>query len=129
MEQAGRLLARMRLPGVTLTAEQLLRAAWPQAVGKRIAARARPRGLAGSVLVVEVDDHVWQRQLTFLSGQILARLRQILGQEVATKIEFRLSTPRRLPQRAMTAAGDEAESIADAGLRMVYRASRKKTLA
>jgi len=129
MERAGRLLARMRLPGVNLTAEQLARAAWPQAVGKRIAAHARPRVLAGSVLIVEVDDEEWQRQLSFLSSQILARLNQILGRELAGRIEFRPGAPRRMPQRAATAFGHEGKAIADAGMRMAYRSSRRKASA
>jgi len=129
MERAGRLLAGMRLPGVSLAPEELVRAAWPVAVGKRIAGHARAGGLAGSVLIVEVDDEVWQRQLTILAGQILGRLRRVLGGDLISRVEFRLRPLRRLPQRATTASGDEAEAIPDAGLRMAYRASRRKASA
>ncbi len=129
MERAGRLLTEMRLPGVRLTPEEIVRAAWPQAVGKRIAGHARAGPLAGSLLIVEVDDEVWRRQLTFLTGQILERLKQVLGRELVSRIDFRLSTPRRMPQRATTASGDEADTIPDAGLRMAYRASRRKASA
>jgi predicted nucleic acid-binding Zn ribbon protein len=129
MDRVGKLLSSMRLPGVSLSPEQLVGAAWPQAVGKRIAGRARAAALAGSTLIVEVDDEIWQRQLTALAGQILGRLRQVLGREIVTRLEFRLETPRRLPQRAATAVGDDAEAIADAGLRMAYRSSRRKSRA
>lgn len=129
MERVGRLLARLRLPGVSLTPEEAVRAAWPQAVGKRIAGHARAGVLAGSLLIVEVDDEEWQRQLTFLGDQILARLNQVLGGQMASRIQFRLSIPKRMPQRATTACGDEAEAIPDAGLRMAYRLSRRKTSA
>jgi len=129
MERAGRLLAGMRLPGVRVAPEELVRAAWPLAVGKRIAGRARAAALAGSTLIVEADDEIWQRQLSTLSGQILARLKQVLGQELVTRLEFRLATPRRPLRRATTASGDEAETIPDAGLRIAYRASRRKAQA
>jgi len=129
MERAGKLLAGMRLPGVNLAPEELVRAAWPAAVGKRIAGRARAATLLGSTLVVEVDDEIWRRQLTTLIGQILGRLRQVLGRDLVTRIDFRLSAPRRLPYRATTFSGDEAETIPDAGLRMTYRASRRKASA
>jgi len=126
MERAGRLLAGMRLPGVSLTPQEIIQAAWPQAVGKRIAGRTRAAALAGSTLVVEVDDEIWRRQLITLTGQILGRLRQALGRDLVARIDFRLAAPRRLPQRAATLSGDEAEAILDAGLRMTYRASRRK---
>lgn len=128
MERAARLLAGMRLRGVSLSPEEVVRSAWPQAVGKRIAGRARATTLAASALIVEVDDEIWQRQLTTLSAQILGRLKQVLGREIVTRLDFRLATPRRLPQRASTASGDEAEAIPDAGLRMAYRSSRSKAL-
>ncbi len=108
----------------------LIAARWlHDAVGKRIAGHARAGPLAGSLLIVEVDDEVWRRQLTFLTGQILERLKQVLGRELVSRIDFRLSTPRRMPQRATTASGDEADTIPDAGLRMAYRASRRKASA
>ena len=129
MERAGKLLAGMRLPGVDLAPEELVRAAWPAAVGRRIAGRARAAALSGHTLVVEVDDEIWQRQLTTLTGQILGRLRQVLGRDWVARIDFRLAARRRLPQRAATVCGDEAEAIPDAGLRMSYRASRKKASA
>lgn len=129
MERAGRLLAGMRLPGVKLTPQEYVCAAWPLAVGKRIAGHARAASLAGEVLAVEVDDEVWQRQLASLAGPILGRLRQVLGTDLVKRVEFRLRAPRRLPQRATTAAGDDAEAIPDAGLRMAYRVSRKKASA
>lgn len=129
MERAGSLLARLRLAGVELSLEERIQGAWVQAVGKRIAGHARAGALAGSLLIVEVDDEVWQRQLSFLGDQILARLNQTLGGQMVSRIQFRLSLPRRMPQRATTACGDEAEAIADAGLRMAYRLSRRKTSA
>lgn len=131
MERAGRLLAGMRLPGGCLSPGELVRAAWPQAVGKRIASRARAVALAGETLIVEVDDEIWQGQLSTLRRQILEKLGQVLGRVIVTQIEFRLSVPvpRRLPQRASTASGDEAERIQDPSLRMAYKSSRRRARA
>jgi len=129
MERAGRLLAGMRLPGVSLTPDEVVRAAWPVAVGKRIALRAQAAVLAGSTLIVEVDDEIWRRQLTTLAGQIMGRLRKVVGRDLVHRIEFRQGLPRRPVQRAATLCGDEAEAIPDSGLRMAYRASRRKAQA
>jgi hypothetical protein len=48
------------------------------------------------------------------------------------ELEFRVVPPRRGPQRAASAAGgvaDEAERIADPGLRRLYRIDRTKARA
>jgi hypothetical protein len=129
VERSAKLIAGMRLPGGALPPGELVRAAWPQAVGKRIASRARATGLAGETLIVEVDDEIWQGQLSTLRGQILEKLSQVLGRVIVTQIEFRLSVPRRLPQRASTASGDEAERIQDPSLRMAYKSSRRRARA
>lgn len=131
MDRAGKLIARMRVPGGGLSPEDLARAAWPQAVGKKIASHALAVSLARSCLVVEVEDPVWRGQLARLEGQILARLREILGPELVTRIDFRLRIPRRLPQPAgqRQAATDEADGIADPVLRHLYKSSRRKSSA
>ena len=86
-----------------------------------------------SRLVVEVEDHIWQRQLFTLTPQILGRLAQSLGQGVVQDLEFRVVPRRREAGRAAVAlpalVSDEAEGIADPVLRSIYRASRKKALA
>lgn len=121
----------MRVPGGDLSPEDLARAAWPQAVGKKIASHALAVSLARSCLVVEVEDPVWRGQLARLEGQILARLREILGPELVTRLDFRLRIPRRLPQPAgqRQAATDEADGIADPVLRHLYKSSRRKSSA
>jgi hypothetical protein len=62
MERLSRLIRKMDLPGGTLSPEELARTVWPVAVGKKIAAHARPTGMVRARLVVEVEDVVWQRQ-------------------------------------------------------------------
>lgn len=98
--------------------------AWAAAVGRKIAVHTKPVWLENSRLVVEVEDAVWQAQLTSLSGQILSRLRAIVGDGAITWIEFRVVPPRRAPQRA--GETDEADAIADPVMRRLYRAARRK---
>ena len=108
--------------------EQVACAAWPAAVGKKIAVHTKAIGLVRSRLVVEVEDAVWQRQLFSLRMQIIARMEQALGRPIVTELEFRVGVPKRAPQRAETGSRllDEAESISDPILRNLYRASRKR---
>jgi hypothetical protein len=136
MERASRLIRALRLPGDTLNLEELACAAWPTAVGRRIAVHARAVRLVRTRLVVEVEDAVWRRQLFTLSGQILRNLEKSIGPGVVEDIEFRVAPRKREPQRETRAASelslrplDEADAIADPVLRGLYRASKKRALA
>jgi hypothetical protein len=126
MERVSRLIARMRL-GETITPEDLALHAWPGAVGKKIAGRTRASRLFGSTLVVEVDDAVWERQLSALVRQILSNLEKSIGPGVVARIEYRVRPPRRGVRPA--GLSDESDQIEDPILRGIYRASRKKALA
>ena len=132
MQRASTFIRGLSLPGETVDAEGLARAAWPQAVGAKIASHTRPARMVRTRLIVEVEDSTWQRQLFALTGQILANLEKRLGQGIVEDLEFRIVPRRRGPQRAEQAAAtsaDEAESIADPILRGIYKAARKKALA
>jgi len=130
MERASKLIQGLGLPGDTLTAEELACAAWPEAVGKRIATHTRAARLVRTKLVVEVEDHIWQRQLFALSRQILRNLLKGIGQGIVEDLEFKIVPRRREPARATisvpTPLLDEADGIADPVLRDIYRAARKK---
>lgn len=130
MELASKLIARLKLPGETITAEELACAAWPRAVGKKVAQHTRPAKLVRTRLVVEVEDAVWQRQLFALRGFILRNLEKSLGSGLVDDLEFRVSPRRRDAQRAAQAipglAADEASGIEDPVLRSIYRAARKR---
>ena len=128
MERAGRLFSKLRMPPGTVSPEVLARAAWPEAVGKRIASRTRAASLVRDCLVVEVEDAVWQRQLFVLRGQILKKLEGLLGTPIVNEIEFRVGIPRRLPQRAerRLEPADEAERIEDPLLRLIYKQDKRK---
>ncbi len=128
MERAGRLITKLR---VCASTEELARAAWPAAVGKRIAAHAVAVAMDGSCLVVEVEDPVWKGHLITLRHQILNRLDAVMGPGHVRSLEFRPMVPRRMPAREERSArpADEAETIADPAMRHIYRVSRRKATA
>ena len=135
MERASKLIQRLRLPGETITAEELACAAWPGAVGKKIAEHTRASRMVRTRLIVEVEDRIWQRQLFSLEKQILRNLEKEIGAGVVREIEFRIvprvEVPRIPPLRAehaMPNVGDEAETISDPVLRRIYKASRQQAL-
>lgn len=132
MERAGKFLAKSKLSGV-VSAEQLALAAWPAAVGKRIASHAAAKSLVRDKLVIEVEDAIWQKQLFHLRFSILGKLIGLLGDGTVRDLEFRLATPRRPPQPARSLneslVPDEADGIRDPGMRIVYKQARKKASA
>ena len=135
MERASKFIRTLRLPGDTLNIEELACAAWPIAVGKKIAMHTRAARMVRTRLIVEVEDATWQRQLFALSRQILRNLEKSIGPGAVEDLEFRVMPRKREPQREERAAAplltgtDEADAIADPVLRGLYRASRKKALA
>jgi hypothetical protein len=133
MEPASKLIRSLGLPSETLGNEELVCAAWPVAVGKKIALHTRAAKLVRTRLVVEVEDKIWQRQLFTLSRHIVGNLERALGPGLVEDVEFRIVPRRREAQRAATATPglfrDEADSIADPVMRSIYKASRSKALA
>ena len=133
MERASKLIRGLRLSGDVLSAGELACAAWPQAVGKRVAAHTRASRMVRTRLIVEVEDFIWQRQLFALTPYILRNLEKSVGGGLVEDLEFRIVPRRREPQRAAqavpTLVPDEADGIADPVLRGIYKASRKKAQA
>ncbi len=135
MERAARLIKTNKLSSGIFTDDDLARAIWPAAVGKAIAAHTSRVKLVRTTLVVEVEDAIWQRQLHFLTRQIVDRICKVTGSGIVQDIEFRVAIPRRQAARAEVressapAVLDEAESIRDPVLKKVYRLSRKKATA
>lgn len=131
MERASRIIQQLNLPGDTMSIQELACAAWPQAVGKKVAAHTRAAKLVRTRLVVEVEDAVWQRQLFTLSPLIVRGLAKILGPGIVEETDFRIVPRRREPQRAMKATpgglfGDESDAIEDPVMRGIYRAARHR---
>ena len=140
MERAARVLRKGKLSRSILDDSQAIEATWPAAVGKLIARHTSRLRLVRSVLVVEVEDAIWQRQLRTLEMQILDRIKLLLPDVHLAGLEFRIGVPRRDPQRApmaftgapalfRTAGDDEAERIQDPVLKKVYQISRRKASA
>jgi predicted nucleic acid-binding Zn ribbon protein len=132
MERVAKSLARLKLSDAIST-EDLARAAWAAAVGKRIASKTSAKSLVRNSLIVEVEDALWRKNLFQLRFQILGKLSEILGSGVVQEVEFRVPTLKRPPQPALRlnekAATDEADGINDPGMRIVYKQARKKASA
>lgn len=109
--------------------------AWPEVVGEAIAANAWPARVArdGS-LYVTTSSSAWAFELTQLSGSVLDRLRERLGESAPAGLRFapgpipERGTPpvedveRTVPKpskRAREAAASLAAEIEDPGLREV----------
>lgn len=117
-----------------LDPEQVACAAWPVAVGPKIARYTRAVKLVRGKLLVEVEDAMWQRNLFTLTKTILRNLSEDLGPSLVTDLELRIMPPRREPGRAVAGVAqspvtDEADAISDPGLRRVYLASRRRETA
>ncbi len=126
MQRAARVIGKLRVADD----ESLARAAWPVAVGKRIADRSAVGNLVGSRLIIQVEDSVWQSQLYAMRMQILDRIEQTIGRRLVESLEFKVAVPRPKPQRerAFTLGADEADRITSPGLRNIYRASRRRAI-
>jgi predicted nucleic acid-binding Zn ribbon protein len=69
---------------------------WTDMVGARIAQRTRPEGVVDRVLWVEVATSAWLHELNLLRPQLLASLRERLGEpDVFDELRFRLAGQRR----------------------------------
>ncbi len=132
MERASRLMGKLDAAEAPLTHEQIVVGAWPRAVGKRLAQNTRAIRMVRTRLVVEVEDRVWQRNLFTVSRFILSNLAKHVGPGLVDDLEFRVMPRRREPQRALYSTPllhDEADGIADPGLRRLYVAARRRETA
>lgn len=134
MERAGRVLGSIGLSRRGVSDEQIAIAAWPVAVGKKIAGRTTAVRMVRDRLIVEVEDHVWQRQLFVLRDQILRGMEKATGRRLVEQLEFRVAVPKRPAARsevrtAEVAAADDADGIRDPFLRDIYKAARRRATA
>jgi len=136
MDQAGRIIAGMKGAAAVASPERIACGAWKRAVGKRLALRTKAVKLVRDRLVVEVEDEIWRESLWRLRFQILRNIEKEIGPEIVSDLQFVVAPPRREPQRETgpqaPVAGvspDEADAIADPGLRRIYRNSRRRLTA
>ncbi len=127
MERAGRLIGKMKLSPALVDPEARARAAWAVAAGKKVAEHSRATTLVRGALIVEVEDVVWQRQLNSVRHFLIRNLREILGEETVTEIDFRPMPRRIAPQRAEAARPDDG--IQDPVMGLLYRISKKREMA
>lgn len=120
----------------------LLRAAWPRAVGLDLARRTEVLAVEGVTLRVRVPDARWRRVLHHMQPDILARLRQVAGPLAPRRLGFveggiaeapppEATTDDRMPSAAPCppAVAQEAEAIADPEVRARFIESAGRYLA
>jgi len=131
MKQASRIIAQWSDASEVITHERIACGAWKRAVGKKIAEHTRAVKLVRDTLVVEVEDDVWRSNLWSLRFQILRNLEKAVGTEIVASIELRVVPARIGPRRESDAgvASDDADAIADPGLRRIYKAARRRETA
>lgn len=91
-------------------------ARWGEAVGARIAAHARPSGIAGRRLTVVTASPVWTQQLALLKPDILRRIARRFGPGVVTELFFvtgEIPPPEAPAAPESPAPGPAAEVPAD----------------
>jgi hypothetical protein len=134
MDPASRIIARWPDAADVITHERIACGAWKRSVGKKVAQRTRALKLVRTTLVVEVEDEMWKKNLWGLRYQILHNLAKAIGPEIVTDLELRIMPQRFGPQRAdsverVVTPADEADTIADPGLRRIYKAARRRETA
>ncbi|MFA9431574.1 DUF721 domain-containing protein [Egicoccus sp. AB-alg2] len=61
---------------------------WEQIVGPELAARCEPVRLAGGTLVIRAESQVWATQLRYLTTQLLANARAVLGEQAVRELRL-----------------------------------------
>ena len=133
MKRAANVLGKSTFAAGCVSGEQIAVAAWPGAIGKKVAAHTRAVTLVDGKLLVDVEDVVWQKQLTTLKRQILSRIAQVMGAGVVKDLHFRVGVAKKMPARAEQVVRglplDDADRIEDPILRHIYIANRKRATA
>ena len=63
--------------------------AWAEVVGERIAAVAEPVGERDGALLIECADPVWAQELDLMQDDLIARLRDRIGDAAPASLRFR----------------------------------------
>jgi predicted nucleic acid-binding Zn ribbon protein len=69
-----------------------IQAAWAETVGAQLAAVASPVSERSGTLTIECADSVWAQELDLMQGQLIERLRGVLGEKAPTALKFRLKS-------------------------------------
>jgi predicted nucleic acid-binding Zn ribbon protein len=66
-----------------------IQARWPAAVGEHLAEVSQPVSERGGTVVVSCADAVWAQELDLMQGQLIDRLRELLGDAAPENLRFR----------------------------------------
>jgi hypothetical protein len=134
-------LARRLFPPGSPQRLELVRAAWPLAVGADLARRTEVLAIEGRTLRVRVPDAGWRKVLHRMRGHILGRLADVAGSAAPDRLGFQEELPRapvpappppapapRL-EPPSPALAREAEAIADPDLRRAFLDAATRYLA
>ena len=93
---------------------ELLRAAWPKAVGEDLARRTEVVAVEGTTLRIRVPDARWRGVLHRMQGDILARLREVAGTLAPRRLGFMEGVPAAAAPAARPSAAAAAATAAPA---------------
>lgn len=137
-EPLGQLLTQARSTAARRAGVALDHETWREVAGDRIASRSAPGNLERGVLTVVVASPVWAQELSFLSDEIIERLRtRGLG---VSSIRFRTGAVAKLPAQAPARriprpvelpadAAARLEQVEDPALRDVIATAMRQSLA
>lgn len=128
------------LDKLTSSDEARAYALWARAAGEQVAGATAARAFSRGVLTIECESSVWANELSYLSGEILARMAEIDPGHPVRGLRFRVrrraavqeETPApsketgpgaSLRPEDVAAAAEGAERVADDRLRAAVRAA------
>jgi predicted nucleic acid-binding Zn ribbon protein len=68
---------------------------WSEIVGEAVAAHARLRSMRGGVLIIAVDAPPWATQLRYLTGDVKARVADLVGPDAVREVRIVVDPPAR----------------------------------
>lgn len=83
--------------------------AWTRASGAPVSSCARPSRFFNGVLTVECASSIWANELTYLSGEILARMDEVAPGQPAKRLRFVVERVVRPPDDSELPAGPPQE--------------------
>jgi predicted nucleic acid-binding Zn ribbon protein len=92
--QAGEAFRTVRERTAPRTGLAAVQAVWTETLGERLADVATPVAERAGTLTVECVDGVWAQELDLMQDQLLARLRDALGERAPQALKFRVGRHR-----------------------------------
>ena len=93
--------------------------AWSLVSGAPVASCARPSGFFNGVLTVRCVSSIWANELTYLGGEILARMDEVSPGHPVKRLRFvveHAARPPQEPEASETSTGDQRERLSGAAL-------------